>query len=433
MHSAENGCAPLSEGRTLILTMTPKQKRMLAVFGAITSIDATYKTSCWGLPFFILVVVDAQGKTYPAAFFWIASETTEAIAEVMVLIQHMVPAWKPEVMLMDKSDAEIGAIQQVLPQVFIILCDFHFKQAIQRWVTCKSNAVGTEKDQEHVYKLIAAIADSTTIEKRDIALQAWNNHLNNPESHNAKMESWWKNEHEPSMNMWCKALRQHVFNRGINTTNHNESCNAAVKTYLRDRLDFKIASMVQQLNTEIIAHYDDEHASTQAAELGAHWKAPEFDSFLEADLKHFSKKVMVQLQARLESSRKMGEASMQVLESGYVFKFTAPHRKMDITTNLRKGTCECLDFCQRRLPCKHMFRALLSSGKGIRALPTSILCAPHLAIDRECLLEHSYVKPMHFKEEAPCMRSNTTNNLKRHTSHEWRDGRCDGGSKNKHT
>ena len=131
----------------MILTMSESQKRMLALFGKVVGIDATYRVTMWGLPFFVVVVVNAQGHAFPAAFFWISEETNEAIAEVLLYMRRMVPSWEPTLIIVDKSDAEIVAIQRVFPRCFIMLCDFHVKQAWQRWLNATAHGVRDEADR----------------------------------------------------------------------------------------------------------------------------------------------------------------------------------------------------------------------------------------------------------------------------------------------
>ena len=173
----ERDTPAFSQGRTLLIVMTPNQERMLARYGRIVGCDATYKTMMWGLPFFLLCVVNAQGEAYPAAYFWMSSETKEAIAEVLVLIKSLVPEWNPEVFIVDKSSAEMGAIKVVFPNVHIVLCDFHAKQAWHRWLTDTKNNVGDLEERRKAYKLLAAIADSTSIDAAEEALQAWEHYV----------------------------------------------------------------------------------------------------------------------------------------------------------------------------------------------------------------------------------------------------------------
>lgn len=52
------------------------------------------------------------------------------------------PTWKPKFFNIDKSQAEINAINSVFPDARILLCDFHRSQSQQRWL--KSSDVPTE-------------------------------------------------------------------------------------------------------------------------------------------------------------------------------------------------------------------------------------------------------------------------------------------------
>lgn len=133
----------------MIVVATQKRSRMLVRFGQIVGMDATYKTVMWGLPFFILCVVNAQGQAYPAAYFWLSSETKEGIAEVLVCLKSMVPEWAPQIFMVDKSSAEIGAIEMVFPppDTHTSLCDFHVKQSWHRTVNSSEYNVGKKEER----------------------------------------------------------------------------------------------------------------------------------------------------------------------------------------------------------------------------------------------------------------------------------------------
>lgn len=84
-------------------------KRMLARYGhMVVGLDATYKTTKYGLPLFLLVVKDNMGRGYPAAMFLVEKEDHFSIAEALKLLAHENAAWKPRIIMVDKSDAEIG-------------------------------------------------------------------------------------------------------------------------------------------------------------------------------------------------------------------------------------------------------------------------------------------------------------------------------------
>lgn len=58
-------------------------------------------------------------------------------------------SWTPELdpshFMIDKSDAERSAIEQVFPKATILLCDFHRLQAQQRWLAKSDHDVPPHK------------------------------------------------------------------------------------------------------------------------------------------------------------------------------------------------------------------------------------------------------------------------------------------------
>ena len=378
----------LVDGRTMIVCMTPEQKRLLAKFGEITGIDATYKVDMWGLPFFVLVVVNAQGKGYPAAFFWISSETTEAIAEALLHIKHMVPDWKPRVMIMDHSQAEIGAARWVFPGVFILLCDFHIKQAWQRWLSCGEHGVGDQNERRKAYTLLEAIANSTSLKAKNASIGEWEAYLLLRK--NDDLTSWWKREYASCTQMWCRADRACIFTRGFNTNNHNEAINKAVKCYLRNRFDFKVASMVRELCEVIVPMYDIKHAESQATECGVTYKN-KIDLTLRAFENVHPRNILKLLQSRNREAETIPTRYVAVMQPGKVYQFLATREACSYIASIVDGRCDCLDFKHRRLICKHLFRSLKESGKSVTSLPDHLLKAPHMVFDSGSAASKGYI------------------------------------------
>ena len=68
----------------LLVHQTQKQKHMLQRYGStIVGMDATYKTSQYGFPMFLLNVVTNHGRGHPVALFFVQEETGEAIAAAL--------------------------------------------------------------------------------------------------------------------------------------------------------------------------------------------------------------------------------------------------------------------------------------------------------------------------------------------------------------
>jgi hypothetical protein len=385
--------APLTTGKTLIVTMSGSQRRMLARYGAVCGLDATYKVTMWGLPFFVLVIVNAQGQGFPAAFFWISEESNEDLAEVLLHIRQMVPTWKPKLFMVDKCDAEINAIKKVFPGCTIHLCDFHVKQAWQRWLNASKHGVGDKPKKQDAYTLLENIAHAETLSKMRDAEGELEEHME--ATKNKAMQAWWRNEWEPCKHMWVNAYRTTTFTKGLRTNNHNESMNKYLKQFLAERYDMKVGSMARELYDDIVPSYEEKHGKEQAKDMGRKRKTA-LPAVLQRDgpgakLPHLVTRVLLKSEI----------ASKSLADSAW-HKESQPHPagserysfmgQNDNTyiVDLTAGTCACPHFVSRRIPCKHMLCILASSEKTIYSLPQEIIQAPHMTIDLDSLAGQTY-------------------------------------------
>ncbi len=113
-----------------------RQQKILQTFGEMVLLDATYKTSKYSLPLFLVVVRTNIGYV-PVAEFIVETETQLSIAEALSMIKSwMIESghdWMPKHFMVDYSDVEYQAIHSVFPDAKIYLCIFHAKQAWLRW------------------------------------------------------------------------------------------------------------------------------------------------------------------------------------------------------------------------------------------------------------------------------------------------------------
>jgi hypothetical protein len=72
-------------GETMLLVhQTQRQRQMLLKYGgSAVCMDATYRTTMWDIPMFIISVVTNHGTGYPVALFFVEHETTNAITEAL--------------------------------------------------------------------------------------------------------------------------------------------------------------------------------------------------------------------------------------------------------------------------------------------------------------------------------------------------------------
>ena len=105
---------PVFDGKQklLFVHMFSWQRRLLERYGnEMCLLDATYKTCRYSLPLFLLCVKTSVDYQVVATFI-IMNETAEDIAEALTMIKEKCPGWKPKFFMVDKSDAEIAAIEE---------------------------------------------------------------------------------------------------------------------------------------------------------------------------------------------------------------------------------------------------------------------------------------------------------------------------------
>ncbi|KAK3242908.1 hypothetical protein CYMTET_47408 [Cymbomonas tetramitiformis] len=315
----------------LLLVMTRKQKRMLRRHGDVVGIDATYRTNMWGLSLYLLTVITSQGKGYPVAFSLPSSESKEALIEVLLQCKKLVPEWDPKVMICDKDDAELGAIAAVFPRATIVLCDFHVKQAWDRWLKTSTHGV-PKVDQKVIYRALCHISKAPSLKalaSRILAFEEMEQFQTNPQ-----LQRWWNTEWKGCVCLWCAAFRTSTYTRGLNTNNHTESLNRAVKHMLNERLDLRIDSLVLFMIEEVLKEFDSNHRRLQAIENVSITRlkvASNFEPELLDFLDRRPQRVMKLLNDRYISSKSIPADS---------FKKTGPEQQFVVTKSAKTLTIE---------------------------------------------------------------------------------------------
>ena len=130
----ENSDSSASGKTFLFVHQEPWQQRLLVKYGNMLALlDATYKTTKYSLPLFLLCVRSNCGYI-PVAEFIIEQESAILIAEALKIISLWNSEWSPPYFMIDYSEAELNAILAVFPETEVYLCEFHREQAWTRWI-----------------------------------------------------------------------------------------------------------------------------------------------------------------------------------------------------------------------------------------------------------------------------------------------------------
>lgn len=77
-------------------------------------INATYNTTIYGVPLFMLCVLTSSGFVVIGTFLAL-DEQSETIAAGLRVFAEWCPNWKPKYMMSDFSNAQISAMESVFP------------------------------------------------------------------------------------------------------------------------------------------------------------------------------------------------------------------------------------------------------------------------------------------------------------------------------
>jgi len=102
----------------LLIHQTAWQMQLLAKYGSVCLLDATYKTTKYAVPLFFLCVKTNVDYCVVGTFVT-QYEDSSSIAEALQMINQWNPNWQPESFVVDYCEAEIGALEDVFPRMLI--------------------------------------------------------------------------------------------------------------------------------------------------------------------------------------------------------------------------------------------------------------------------------------------------------------------------
>jgi MULE transposase domain len=216
----------------LMLELCCKTKHTCAIhcrYGNVLGMDATYRTTLYNLPMFIINVVDNHGHGQPVAMFFVQEESGAAIAEMLQIFKELNPTFTPTYFMIDKSDMEMNGIREVYPGSEILLCDFHRYvcartlfaaaftcsqclshaccrlQAWWRWIVKNEHGVLAHRRQI-LFKALANLADAETLVQFDARLEG----LKNDEDYvgNVALQVYLQREWLSCTEIWVACYRQ---------------------------------------------------------------------------------------------------------------------------------------------------------------------------------------------------------------------------------
>jgi hypothetical protein len=108
-------------------------KWLLAEFGDVIYVDATYGVNRHQHPNFAVMVVDSLNHGHLVASFLVMREATADVTVALRSLKQYASPWQPQAVVMDKSDAANAAVQTVWPGCKVVVCRWHAMRAVEEF------------------------------------------------------------------------------------------------------------------------------------------------------------------------------------------------------------------------------------------------------------------------------------------------------------
>ena len=115
-------------------------------------VDCTYKLNNYRYPLLVMLVVDANFSSQIVGIGIIQSENRETFHQIFEQFKETNTDWKKiQTVMVDKSQAEIGAIEESFPECRVGICLFHTLQAMGRKIESVKELKKEERDKAKKY------------------------------------------------------------------------------------------------------------------------------------------------------------------------------------------------------------------------------------------------------------------------------------------
>lgn len=152
----EDSAASECEDTLLFYFQTKFMRNMLRNYRG--SVGCVHKAGEHALPPSLLAVKMPSGYTQ-AGMFIVQFDTAHCITEALDVFKQWCNNWSPQHWMEDYSKTKIDAFQQVLPESKISICDFHKKQAWQRWLGRQENSMSDLDEAPNLIKHLASASN----------------------------------------------------------------------------------------------------------------------------------------------------------------------------------------------------------------------------------------------------------------------------------
>ncbi|KAJ1519023.1 hypothetical protein ONE63_011371 [Megalurothrips usitatus] len=324
----------------------------LEMYPEVLITDTTYSLCSNNMPLIVYEVVDCFGAGRLAGYAIIISEKKEIVTGALEMLTLGFPDMplKNKVVVIDKDQSEVAAINTVLPNSEIHLCDYHVKEVFKRAYVRKL----TDKNWDEVDPLIKKLIHAYSKEDYDMAY----NQLSSLVGKDSKFMVYFNNNWHNSPLVWTEYKRNMSFTVGERTTGRVENRNGKIKQVISRKM--AVALVIRRLRSmNTISSVQNDYKL--------------FKSLAKTSYHKYSSDPVVQTIMKVNTP-----FVADIVKRQYERSLEPPSSTSHALTC---ESCDCPFFIKFKLPCSHIFRERRIKGVDIY---DHTLIPQRWTIDLEC-------------------------------------------------
>ncbi|KAJ8384762.1 hypothetical protein AAFF_G00198480 [Aldrovandia affinis] len=366
------------------------QQKILQLYGKdVCLLDATYRTAPYASPLFFLYV--RTNVCYVVAgVFVVQHERTEAVKEALTVFKEWNKNWSPAHFLVDYSEVEIQAVESTFEGAQAVLCDFHRERAWVEWARKPADGI---EDQGALLKMLRAIAAADTTETFHQSVDLLTN--SSVWRTNSMLRNWFSTTWLAETKRWVAVFRDESLNVAVTANNGAKRQSETLKfRFLDGYKESTLTDMVTVVMNSYVPYMQKKYTELNVRCSSGYKR---YNKSVPAFLNNRPKDMVKHVLQRMDTS--LGAEDIVSLGGG-VFRVKSETKEGAAYTvdfgraSSTMPSCQCQDWKQQCLPCKH-FCAVFRSVPGWtwNELAETYRDQPLFVLDPDCFCpgEHRQV------------------------------------------
>ncbi|XP_071503708.1 uncharacterized protein [Diadema antillarum] len=361
---------------------TKNQERLLNLYGSLVVIDVAYKSTNFH-PELVFLYVRTNVDFQVVGQFLLGSSKEEYLKENLMVFREWNPGWNPEFIVMDVYPETAEVIQTVFPDSQLFMSEYHVERV---WRNRLSQLQpGMERAaMGKILVLIFKAAKAMTAEQYQDALNALE-----------ELPCWTSLSPEqrvlPPQEQWVTAFRPEKLSFLLSPMNGFEKLLELLRTdHFKDHSIQRLGDLVHTCVSTVVPEFYQRYVERNIRASSIYGK---YNESLPPYLMDRPRDMVTHIGARYPVSQHLIDNVVQLENGSFTVlggKSSSQHIVVDLGNEAVHPSCNCPDWLQHRLPCRHFLAVFHHFVKENPWEQLSSLYTrnPIFSLDLECIAQH---------------------------------------------